>query len=304
MLSYIVQLLYNSCTTLYIVTFPTINDSTRYVYKWIVSYAYYLVQLLCKSPQSCTGPTDRGCAKRCMHTRVQQRVLYSESAQVRLGEGRGRFDDKKIRVGPAYQAVIPVLGSCSRVDETARAGVEMARTKQTASLWWPSTGHIVVEFERQQRQSTAPSSHRTRSATAAAADEAGATPAAAAAPATASKATGPIAAAPAPVPWATDPAPSPRRSTRERRTPAEAEAAADNAAPVATKKPPTTRKPAAAQPTAPGPEELEEVGGLLEDHGKLLTTDIQTDPGLGEDGPGGEQPQAAAPAAASAADPN
>ena len=69
-----------------------------------------------------------------MHTRVQQRVLYSESAQVRLGEGRGRFDDKKIRVGPAYQAVIPVLGSCSRVDETARAGVEMARTKQTASF--------------------------------------------------------------------------------------------------------------------------------------------------------------------------
>ena len=44
--------------------------------------------------------------------------------------------------------------------------------------------------------------------------------------------------------------------------------------------PPTTRKPAAAQPTAPGPEEWEEVGGLLEDHGKLLTTDIQTDPGL------------------------
>ena len=25
------------CTTLYIVTYPTINDSTRYVYKWIVS---------------------------------------------------------------------------------------------------------------------------------------------------------------------------------------------------------------------------------------------------------------------------
>ena len=70
-----------------------------------------------------------------MHTRVQQRVLYSESAQVRLGEGRGRFDDNKIRVGPAYQAVIPALGSWgSRADETARAGVEMARTKQTASF--------------------------------------------------------------------------------------------------------------------------------------------------------------------------
>ena len=109
------------CTTMHIVTFPTINDSTRYVYKWIVSYAYYLVQLLCKSPQSCTGPTDRGCAKRCMHTRVQQRVLYSESAQVRLGEGRGRFDDKKIRVGPAYQAVIPVLTRRSRSHNRAES---------------------------------------------------------------------------------------------------------------------------------------------------------------------------------------
>eukprot|EP01046_Picozoa_sp_COSAG06_P003909 COSAG06_NODE_156_length_21863_cov_29.245405_22_plen_97_part_00 len=44
-----------------------------------------------------------------MRTRVQRRVVYSESAQVQLGEGRGRFRDKEIRVGAAYQAVIPVL---------------------------------------------------------------------------------------------------------------------------------------------------------------------------------------------------
>ena len=62
-----------------------------------------------------------------MRTRVQQRVLYSESAQVKLGGGRGRFDDKKIRVGPAYQAVIPVLGSWSNADETARAGYVQAQ---------------------------------------------------------------------------------------------------------------------------------------------------------------------------------
>ena len=44
-----------------------------------------------------------------MQTRVQLRVLYGESAQYKLGQGRGRFDDKATRVGPAYQAVIPSL---------------------------------------------------------------------------------------------------------------------------------------------------------------------------------------------------
>ena len=74
-----------------------------------------------------------------MRTRVQQRVLYSESAQVKLGGGRGRFDDKKIRVEPAYQAVIPVLGSWSNADETARAGYVQAqeecppKTRQTTT---------------------------------------------------------------------------------------------------------------------------------------------------------------------------
>ena len=77
-----------------------------------------------------------------MRTRVQQRVLYSESAQVKLGGGRGRFDDKKIRVGPAYQAVIPVLGSWSNADETARAGYVQAqeecppKTRQTTTMAW------------------------------------------------------------------------------------------------------------------------------------------------------------------------
>ena len=77
-----------------------------------------------------------------MRTRVQQRVLYSESAQVKLGGGRGRFDDKKIRVGPSYQAVIPVLGSWSNADETARAGYVQAqeecppKTRQTTTMAW------------------------------------------------------------------------------------------------------------------------------------------------------------------------
>ena len=96
-----------------------------------------------------------------MHTRVQLRVLYSESAQVKLGEGRGQFDDKKIRVGPAYQAVIPVLGSWSRADETARAGYAqaqeecppkhgpvMARTKRprdpVAAAAWEAR-HVAIE---------------------------------------------------------------------------------------------------------------------------------------------------------------
>ena len=68
-----------------------------------------------------------------MRTRVQQRVLYSESAQVKLGGGRGQFHDKKIRVGPAYQAVIPVLGSWSNADETARAGYVTCRHKRSAN---------------------------------------------------------------------------------------------------------------------------------------------------------------------------
>ena len=44
---------------------------------------------------------------------MQLRVLYGESAQYKLGQGRGRFDDKAIRVGPAYQAVIPRVKTAS-----------------------------------------------------------------------------------------------------------------------------------------------------------------------------------------------
>eukprot|EP01043_Picozoa_sp_COSAG02_P051592 COSAG02_NODE_5451_length_4305_cov_438.317166_2_plen_167_part_00 len=85
-----------------------------------------------------------------MRTRVQRRVLYSESAQVKLGEGRGRFNDKKTRVGPAYQAVIPVLGSCSNADETARAGYVQAqeecppKTRQTTTSAPPIYQHTVL----------------------------------------------------------------------------------------------------------------------------------------------------------------
>ena len=54
-----------------------------------------------------------------MRTRVQRRVQYSESAQVQRGEGRGRFRDKRIRVGAAYQAVIPVLRAADIGEELA-----------------------------------------------------------------------------------------------------------------------------------------------------------------------------------------
>ena len=137
-----------------------------------------------------------------MRTRVQQRVLYSESAQVKLGGGRGRFDDKKIRVGPAYQAVIPVLGSWSNADETARAGYVqahgpvMARTKQP---------HSYAYFRAKD-----------------AAKEAGATPAAAAAAGAAAAAAKKAGATPAAVGAATAAAAaaesSQRRSTRPKRT--------------------------------------------------------------------------------------
>ena len=60
-----------------------------------------------------------------MRTRVQRRVQYSESAQVQRGEGRGRFRDKRIRVGAAYQAVIPVLRAADIGEELAT--VAMAR---------------------------------------------------------------------------------------------------------------------------------------------------------------------------------
>ena len=98
-----------------------------------------------------------------MRTRVQQRVLYSESAQVKLGGGRGRFDDKKIRVGPAYQAVIPVLGSWSNADETARAGYVQAQEEC-------QHGPVMARTKRRTPASYYKAKHATK--------EAGATPAA------------------------------------------------------------------------------------------------------------------------------
>ena len=170
-----------------------------------------------------------------MQTRVQQRVLYSESAQVKLGGGRGRFDDKKIRVGPAYQAVIPVLGSWSNADETARAGYAqaqeecphgpvMARTKQVFRWSYAMDKARVAAREA----GATPDAVAAAGAAAKAAEEAGATPAAAAAAGAAAAAATEAGATPAAAGAAAtatgDSAEaaqsSTRRSTRQKRTPA------------------------------------------------------------------------------------
>ena len=79
-----------------------------------------------------------------MRTRVQRRVLYGESAQVRLGEARGRFRDKKIRVGAAYQAVIPVLQAGNIGEELAT--VAMARDAVCEECSGPNYGGKVTEL--------------------------------------------------------------------------------------------------------------------------------------------------------------